>query len=303
MTSENKDRTRETYYRKLFGEPKVEPNASVEGIVDLASEGIKVSLDDYLIMRDVRLVGSNGNVFESHPVVYVAKDVVRDEDGNFKRENVYNAIKHLENEIEVPAGYFSALPTMALNCAILIYSFGHGVEKYEDGIYIIKDEDWRSVLDQFGDSGGGYGWQACATIVNGAGNRIIDNPRDANFPNIPKYGKGNINRSRQQRVHEFIRDDLESKPLSAIDKSSNLYDFFQDLTGQSDLKIFDEIAKYFSWKFSRDLISKIFVPDNSYCSLWVGSDDSYFDVDANDKLDASNAFRGVLLEEEVGLLK
>jgi len=300
MTSENKDRTRETYYRKLFGSHAVKPRASVEEVVSRAEEGIKVSLDDYLIMRDVQLIGSDGRVFESHPVVYVAKDVIRDEDGQFKWANVYSAINHLENEIEVPPGYISALPTMALNCALLIHAFKNGVEKHEDGTYITKNAAWQAVLDQFGDCDLGFGWQACATIIDGATNRIIDNPRDADFSNEYIYVGGNINTGRDQRVHTFSRDGLEDKELSKIDRNSNLYIFFQDFTGQSDLAVFDEIAKYSNWKFDRNIKSKLWVPDDSYCSASVGSNAINFNVEANGDTLGRSAFRGVLLEKDAG---
>jgi len=300
MTSENKGRTKESYYHKLFGKQHpVAPKVSVEAVVSRVSECIKDSLDDYLIMRDVQLIGSDGNVFESHPVIHVATDVVRDEDGNIEKATVYKAIGYLENKVEVPAGYISALPTMALNCAILIHAFKHGVEKQEDETYVTKDAEWQAVLDQFVDYGPGYGWQACATIIGAATNKIIDNPRDEDFPQ--SYRGGNVSRNIQQRTYMFDIDGLEHKAISKIDRSSNLYKFFQDLTGQQDLVVFDEIAKYINWKFDRNIEAKLWVPaNNCYCSAWVGSSSNSLDVYANDNLINDNAFRGVLLEKDAG---
>jgi len=299
MTSENKSRTRESYYRKLFGsEHANKPKDSVDAIIERAKKGIKASLVDYLIMRNVQLVDSDGTVFESHPVVYVAKDVVRDEEGNYKTANVYNAIKYLETEVEVPADYFSTLPTMALNCAILIHAFNHGVEKQENGTYFTMDVEWKIVLDQYAYCSFESSWQACATIVDGLRSRIIDNPKDTDFPNEPNYRGENINRNRIQRVHRFNIERLDHKLLSDIDRSSYLYMFFQNLTGQNDLSIFGDIAEYINWTFNRTIEPFLWGPIiDKYNSVWVGSNLVNLGFAADVPLEHKNSFRGVLLEE------
>ena len=192
------------------------------------------SIDDFIVLKDIRCVGADGNVFEQYDELHIAKDVVRQADGTHQSFTPYQAIVYFEQK-----GLF--LPSMALSCNIVAALFQAAVEK-KGTEYAVKDAELKKVLDQYKDHGAGYGWQAQNTLIDWNRRKILHYPRDADFPQ--DGGRNNINLSRSSIGLSIPMGIGEMHLVDAL-KNAEATKYVRNLTGLKDPAVLVQVGEYF----------------------------------------------------------
>lgn len=235
---------------------------------------------DYILLRNLRCVGSDNVVFEQYPELRVRKDIVRDTNGSQINHTPYAWIAYFEGKGEF-------LPSFALSCNIVATLYAAAVER-QGSTYTVKNAELKTVFDQYKDKGNGGGWHAQNTVVNWGTSEIIHYPKDSDFP---KHG-GTENINQQQRTirRRFNRHGFADKTLEEALKAPNYKTYIQDLTGLADTAALVAAGSYFG-KPAKAWISS----GNETRAAWLGCDDDYFSLSAYVNLYYDNAARGVRL--------
>jgi len=237
--------------------------------------------DNFLAVENLQCVGADGNVFEQHDVLYVAKDIFRKSDGKQIYFTPYRAIVHCEKED-------SFLPDLALTCNILA------------ALYLNRDNpEVKPVLMQYKDKGNGFGWHVQNTVVDWGGERIVHYPHKSDF--LSSGGKTRINQSQQRILLPFAKTQrrkvlwnqpLPDTPLEKGLKEPFVLHYVRQLTGLEDPSILVEIGKHFGRK------AYLWVPNNvQNCkdirAAWLGCNCDSLLIITNCNLGNYNAARGV----------
>ena len=235
------------------------------------------SIDDFVVLKDIRCVDADGNVFEQYDELHIAKDVVRQADGTHQSFTPYQAIVYFEQK-----GLF--LPSMALSCNIVAALFQAAVEKKGAGD-TIKNAESKEVLDQYKDHGAGYGWHAQNTVVDWGGRKIIHYPRDGDFPQ--NGGNNNINQSRSLVKLPIPRGIGDMALVDAL-KNAKATKSVRNLTGLKDPAVLVQAGEYFG-KTAHIWTS----PISEIRAVWLGCVNVNFNFNADGNLDYTDAVRGV----------
>ena len=232
-----------------------------------------VSLDDYLVLRDISCVDADGTIFEEYPEIYIKKDVERNRENSLIL-NPYSAAVYFEQQ-----GLF--LPSFALSCNIVVTLYKNKI-----------NADCKKILDQYKDHGAGHGWHAQNTLIDWEINKIIHYPHDADFP---RYGGSNgINQSQSRTSFDFNKKGISDMTLEKALKKPNFEKYIRNLTGLVDPSNLIRIGVYFGktahcWTSSSN--------ENGTRATWFGCNDSGFNRNANYILDNTGACRGVFLNK------
>ena len=236
------------------------------------------SIDDFIVLKDIRCVGADGNVFEQYDELHIAKDVVRQADGTHQSFTPYQAIVYFEQK-----GLF--LPSMALSCNIVAALFQAAVEKKGTG-YVVKDAGLQKVLDQYKDHGAGYGWQAQNTVLDWVNRKIIHYPRDGDFP---EYGSSNNINQRRSAINLPLPDGISDMFLTDALKNAAVTKYVRNLTGSENPDLLVQVGEYFGnttsvWTSSR----------SDTRTAWLGCHiSSHFNINGSGYLGEFSAARGV----------
>lgn len=244
------------------------------------------------VLRNIRCVGSDGNVFEQYAELRIQSDVVRQQNNAHRSFTPYQAIVHFETQ----GNQF--LPSMALSCNILVALFRAAVRRNDDGTYTTLDEHAKQLLDQYKDYGSNYGWHAQNTVVDWEKPGIVRNrrqhPKIIHYPrkeDFPKYGGDQeINAQRQRITKEFDREGFEHCTLEAACQKPTMLAYLQNFTGLQNPRELSEVATYFG-RTAKVLISS----ENKTRAAWLGcsSISDYLGLVAYYYLYDRNAARGV----------
>ena len=257
------------WMRKAMGitdepEPIKAPLAQAPSVSDITA--------DYICLENITCVDADGNVFEQYPKIYVRKDVEKDADGKIVYFTAYNAAAHFEQKA-------MRNPSFALHCNMLV------------ALYAQRQEpELNKVLMQYKDKGNGNGGHKPNTLISYAGQEVIHNPNDSDFPS--DGGNSNINAGRRVALG-FSKQDLKSMPLEQALSDTVALRFVKQLTGMANPDLLVELGKYFQKE------AYLWIPngDASNCSkvraAWLGCGSGGFDLDADNFLDYFNAARGV----------
>jgi len=290
MTHTNSFQTNDDYYRRLFGKrdtPK--DNSQSKTVLDNAKDAlINVTLDNYLLFEDIKCYDASGNIVRSYDKVYVAKDVVREDDKPLMM-TAYEAIEFFENLGTVNIDgipYAHRLPDFMLSSRILVEAYKKLAHKSVE-----SESDWFSLLGQYCDYGIKWGWHAQNTIISKG--KIIHNPNDTDFQSYSARSK--VNQGLRLEL-DFVQDYDSMLLKDAFEEVNPLIDL-KNLTGlkQENWKIFPLIGKIYFRK------SKFWVDNDrtKTYSTWLGCDNlEHFDINASSKLDLKFACRGVLIESK-----
>jgi len=240
------------------------------------------SIDNFIVLKNIRCVDADGRVFEEYPELYVAKDIIRRADVTHEYFNPYQAAEYFEQK-----GLF--LPSMALSCNIVVRLFQTAVEK-KGTRYIVKDAESKKILDQYKDYGAGYGGQAQNTAVNWGKRQILHYPPEADFPHLG--GMSNINQYRPV-VKLPIPPLISNMDLADALRSSVVTEYVRNLTGLEDPSLLLQVGKYFGRVALIEAPSSISSIDTR--AVWFGCGYTDFDLDANSTFNCANAARGVCL--------
>lgn len=242
------------------------------------------------VLRNIRCIGSDGNVFEEYAELRVQADVVR-QGTSHRSFTPYQAIVHFESQ---QRGQFS--PSMALSCNVLVALFRAAVRKNEDGTYTTIDAHAKQILDQYKDYGSGYGWHAQNTVVNwqNPGERrrtkseIIHYPTKDDFPE--HGGDQEINTQRPKITKEFDRKGFKDCMFEDACQKPNMLAYLQDFTGLQNPAELGWVATYYG-RTAKVWISS----ENKTRAAWLGcygiNDDLI--LDAFSYLYYGDAARGV----------
>ncbi len=209
------------------------------------------------VLRNIRCVGSDGNVFEEYAELRVNADVVRQgtaPNSPHRRFTPYQAIVHIESQ---QGGQF--VPSMALSCNILIALFRAAVRREAGGTYTTLDEHAKQILDQYRDYGSGYGRHAQNTFVRWLNpgffittkSEIIHYPTNDDFP---RYGgTTKINTHRRKIIKKFDREELEGEEyfilkeftLEELCQKQGSTSFLQDFTGLQNPAELGDVEEYY----------------------------------------------------------
>ena len=227
---------------------------------------------DYLVLKDISCVGSDGKVFEHYDELRVAKDIARNTDGSQMNFTLYNAAAYFEKQ-----GSF--LHSMALGCNILKL------------LYENKDDaEVNKVLMQCKNKGNGYGWHAQNTLVDWGSKKIIHYPSDKDFPAYG--GSNNINHDKDRKELGFNTKGFKGMYLEKALKVDNFKAFVQDLTGLQQPEILITIGKHF-----KRLVYISVSGSSDVRAAWLGCNLNYdylnFVINANYYLLNNYAARGV----------
>jgi hypothetical protein len=226
-----------------------------------ASASISDITADYILLKNIRCVDADGNQFEHYPELYVAKDIVRDDEGTPTYKTLYRWITYFEKQ---GRGIF--LPSSALTVNILAVLFENK-----------DDPEIRRVLMQYKDKGDNNGLHAQNTIVQDRS--IIHYPRDGSFrhDNFSKEPNQRINQERKPVVLGFPRNGLERGRLKAKLLVPDTKRTIHQLSGRDDPEILVEIAEYFGRAASIGLIENRFY-ENRIVLFGCGESELLIDV-------------------------
>jgi hypothetical protein len=227
---------------------------------------------DYICLENIACVDADGNVFEQYPNLYVRRDIEKDADGKILYFTAYDAAAHLEQKA-------MRNPSFALHCNIAA------------ALYAQRQEpELNKVLMQYKDKGNGNGGHKPNTLISYAGQEVMHNPYDSDFPS--DGGNSNINTGRRVALG-FSKQGLKSMPLEQALNDSVALRFAKQLTGMANPELIVELGKYFGKE------AHLWVPngDASNCNdtraAWLGCSNNNFYLDADYDLDYNNAARGV----------
>ena len=238
------------------------------------------SIDNFIVLKDIRCVDADGNVFEQYDELHIAKDIVRQANGTYQSFTPYQAIVYFEQK-----GLF--LPSMALSCNIVAALFQAAVEKKGTG-YVVKDAGLQKVLDQYKDHGAGYGWQAQNTLIDWNRRKILHYPRDADFPQ--HGGSKNINQSRSL-VKLPIPMGIGDMALVDALQDAEATKYVRNLTGLEDPSVLVRVGEYFG-----DISCLWTSSSPGTRAAWLGCNNHSFNFDVYNGLGKNNAARGVRLK-------
>jgi hypothetical protein len=229
-----------------------------------------VSLDDYLLLKNITCTDADGNIFENYPEIYVAKDVVRDNVSKFVNFTLYQAITHFEKQ-----GNSSFLPSYALTCNIVTVLFENK-----------SDSEVEKVLLQYKKKDAQrFGYHAQNTLNNTKTGKVIHYPYDNDFPN--HGGNDDVNQSKRIELDFGLN---RSDTLENVLKSVNGKRAIQNLTGLKQPEVLVEIGDYFSKQ------AYLWAPsDSRVCAAWFGCSSYDFVINTNSGLDNDSGARRVLL--------
>ena len=249
-------------YEKPTNNPYIDPPAA-------SKKGKKIkSLDDFLVLNDIKCVDADDNVFEQYDTLAVRKDIFRNADGKSVNFNPYQAVVHCEEN-----GLF--LPSFALTCNLVAALFKN---KTNSAV--------KLVLEQYKD----YGYHAQNTGIDYSMEQII------HYPLAGYFGQtGAVNSGRPQKALSFAKNTLRDCLLEDALKDSDYIRYVKQLTGLADPAVLVEIGKYFGrparllfpWsgqngaKFTKKMVA------------WFGCISNNLDLSGNYILNSSNAVRGV----------
>jgi len=226
---------------------------------------------DYICLENIACVDADGNVFEQYPKLYVRRDVEKT-DGEILYFTAYNAAAHLEQKA-------MRNPSFALHCNIAA------------ALYAQRQEpELNKVLMQYKDKGNGNGGHKPNTLISYAGQEVMHNPYDSDFPS--DGGNSNINTGRRVALG-FSKQGLKSMPLEQALNDSVALRFAKQLTGMANPELIVELGKYFGKE------AHLWVPNgdatncNDTRAAWLGCGGSGFGLVADDSLGGSGAARGV----------
>jgi len=240
--------------------------------------------EKHLLVQGISSVDADGNVVGSYPQLLVMKDVFRDEAGKIKLFTPYQAIRYCEEQ-----GY--VLPPSNLTIPLVAVFFHHR-----------DDPEVNKVLMQYNDKGNGNGWHAQNSVIGYNAPKMIHYPVDTDFPR--HGGRNNINASRARTelafkkkagVFPFTDKKLENMALEEGLNHPLVSAFVKQFTGLADLSILVEVGKYFQKP------AKVWFPTRPTkvedCTetkgVWLGCDDSYFNLYGDSNLYYYDAARGV----------
>ena len=226
-----------------------------------------VSLDDYLVLRDISCVDADGTIFEEYPEIYIKKDVERNRENSLIL-NPYSAAVYFEQQ-----GLF--LPSFALSCNIVVTLYKNKI-----------NADCKKILGQYKDHGAGHGWHAQNTLIDWKINKIIHYPHDADFPQ--SGGSNGINQSQSRTSLDFNKKGISDMTLEKALKKPNFEKYIRNLTGLVDPSNLIRIGVYFGktaycWTSS----------SNETRAAWFGCGNGNFNLNANGSLSYTYAGRGV----------
>ena len=230
-----------------------------------------VSLDGYLVLRDISCVDADGTIFEEYPEIYIKKDVERNRENSLNL-NPYSAVVYFEQQ-----GLF--LPSFALSCNIVVTLYKNKI-----------NADCKKILGQYKDHGAGHGWHAQNTLIDWKINKIIHYPQDADFP---QYGGSNgINQSQSRTSFDFNKEGISDMTLEEALKKPNFEKYIRNLTGLVDPSDLVRIGVYFgktAWCWTSS--------NNEIRTACFGCSDNVFYLGAYSNIYKSDACRGVFLNK------
>ena len=239
--------------------------------------GIADVTGDYICLENISCVDADGNVTETHPKLYVKKDIERNADGSRLKFKPYAGITHFERQNN---GLF--LPPMGLSCRIAVELFK---ERQNPEIEKALKQYW----DYVSGDGKGYGWHCQNTLLDWNRNVIINYPNDADFTS--HGGKNNVNLGKRYEL-SFEREGLQTMNLEDALNGHNagMKKFAGQFTMLEHPELLVELGKYFGKP------ARLWMPDAS-CrdtrAAWLGCGSNDFDLSANGNLDCNSAARGV----------
>ncbi|MBI4980267.1 hypothetical protein HZC30_01765 [Candidatus Woesearchaeota archaeon] len=239
---------------------------------------------DYLKLENIVCTDADGKVFESYSELYLAKDIIRNQQGGPVNFTPYHASVYYEQN-----GLF--LPSFALTSNILAALFQKAVQKQSDGTYITLDAEVKKVLDQYKDHGSGYGYHAQNTIIDFGAENVI------HYPSARDYSQAvAVNASQPRTALSFSKTALQDSLLEQALANPASVCYVTQLTGLRHPSILVEIGNYFgkparlwfSWSGQKS------TTDTSKRAAWLGCDNvDYFNLNSISILDDTDAARGV----------
>ncbi|MBI4980265.1 hypothetical protein HZC30_01755 [Candidatus Woesearchaeota archaeon] len=188
---------------------------------------------DYLKLENLVCTDADGTVFESYPELYLAKDIIRNQQGDEVSLTPYQASVYCEQN-----GLF--LPSFALTSNILAVLFQKAVQKQADGTYTTLDAEVKKVLDQYKDHGSGYGYHAQNTIIDFSAEKVIHYPSAADYSQAVA-----VNASQPRTALSFSKAALQDSLLEQELANPASIRYVTQLTGLRNPSVLADIGKYF----------------------------------------------------------
>ena len=178
---------------------------------------------DYVVLQDIKCVGSDGSVFEEYPLLHIAKEVIKRDETRPRKFTLLEGIAYFDSKPEF-------LPSFALTCNILARCY----EKREE-------PEYKSILAQYAGIGTGRGWYAQNTIIDAQNKKIIHYPQEDDFPT--KYTRAI---KKDQHIIKEFPDifDRKTLPLEEALKDASKRTFMQELSGLVEPELLCTIAQY-----------------------------------------------------------
>ena len=247
---------------------------------------------DYVIVRDIKCVGADGDVFEYHKELWVPKDVERDEDNKLRWFfSPYEAIVHFEKKAN---DWF--LPSAALTLNYVLKIFPEAVRKRSDGKYVTINEEFKKVLDKNYDS-----WYAQNSLIAYGAGEIIHYPGKIDFNSADASVDINANIDSIRLI--FDRSELYGCHLSEGLKNKAIERFVRQFSGLTEPEKLVELGDYYGWLSGENQPTKIWFPwdgkrGRSFAKTrecWFGCDNGRFYLEADDYQGTLDAASGVRL--------
>ena len=234
---------------------------------------------EFLAVENIQCVDADDNVFEQYDLLFVRKDIERDESGKQVNFTPNCAIAHFEKEDPL------FLPSFALSCNIVA-----ALDQQRD------NPEVKPVLMQYKNYGVGHGFHAQNTVIDWKDQEIIHYPHKNDF--LYWGGKAPINQFKSRVALPFERtqrrifrldNSLSDTTLEKGSKDQLMTRFVRQLTGLENPSVLVEIGNYFG-KTARVWVSS----SNETRAAWFGCNNSNgLDLVGNCSLISNFAARGV----------
>jgi hypothetical protein len=208
--------------RKRELEEKRNPKKEQKPEVQEPSASKVITLDHYLRLENISCTDADGNVFEQYPVIYVRKDIYRNDQNHILFFTPYQAAKNAAAK-----GDFH--PSFALSCNILAALYAQR-----------KKPEIDAVLKQYLNKGNGNGYHGQNTIIDFGAKKVI------HYPTAQDFGqKETVNAGRARTALSFLKARLENELLETALGKADQQRYIKQLTGLREPKVLIEIGEYF----------------------------------------------------------
>ena len=233
-----------------------------------------ISLEDYILLKDISCVDADGTVFEQYDHIYVRKDIERDADKIPKKFSLYAGAVYFEQQ-----GLF--LPSFALSCNVITALYQQRA-----------NSDIEKVLQQYKDNNS-YDWQVQNTLINYATKEVVHYPTKDDFAQATT-----VNSAHPRRALPFSKTTFQNSLLENAIRDPASAHYVRQLTGLADPSVLVEIGQYFQrlTQLTFPLAAQIDATFTERRAAWLGCYPGYFELRSIEELSGNYTARGIRLE-------